>query len=185
MGTWCSRTWPYPWFPSLLVLLCTTTRKYVCTLWANWRIASSSCGTVLAVLYLCDITLDISCISSCFLFHNYFRGFSPSKCGNYLYDIVLRSDFLVSRLIALFTIPCRTRESNFQLLYLFIIAIFDYTSFSQFLNLKPIWVAYIYFPVLGFVLASLFCVSCQDPGLMERVTDEEAGNGGKLMLTSW
>ena len=43
---------------------------------------------------------------------------------------------------------------------------------------KPIWVAYIYFPVLGFVLASLFCVSCQDPGLMERVTDEEAGNGG-------
>jgi len=42
----------------------------------------------------------------------------------------------------------------------------------------PIWVAYIYFPVLGFVLASLFCVSCQDPGLMERVTDEEAGNGG-------
>ena len=51
-------------------------------------------------------------------------------------------------------------------------------------NLKPIWVAYIYFPVLGFVLASLFCVSCQDPGLMERVTDEEAGNGGKLMLKS-
>jgi len=42
----------------------------------------------------------------------------------------------------------------------------------------PIWVAYIYFPVLGFVLASLFCVGCQDPGLMERVTDEEAGNGG-------
>lgn len=42
----------------------------------------------------------------------------------------------------------------------------------------PIWVAYIYFPVLGFVLASLFCVSCQDPGLMERVTDEEAGEGG-------
>jgi hypothetical protein len=39
-------------------------------------------------------------------------------------------------------------------------------------------VAYIYFPVLGFVLASLFCVSCQDPGLMERVTDEEAGEGG-------
>jgi len=44
--------------------------------------------------------------------------------------------------------------------------------------LQPIWVSYIYFPVLGFVLASLFCVSCQDPGLMERVTDEEAGEGG-------
>jgi hypothetical protein len=44
--------------------------------------------------------------------------------------------------------------------------------------LQPIWVAYIYFPVLGFVLAALFCVSCQDPGLMERVVDEEAGEGG-------
>jgi len=42
----------------------------------------------------------------------------------------------------------------------------------------PIWVAYIYFPVLGLVFAALFCVSCQDPGLMERVTDEEAGEGG-------
>ena len=44
--------------------------------------------------------------------------------------------------------------------------------------LQPIWVAYIYFPVLGLVFAALFCVSCQDPGLMERVTDEEAGEGG-------
>lgn len=43
---------------------------------------------------------------------------------------------------------------------------------------QPFWVAYIYFPVVGFVLAALFCVSCQDPGLMERVTDEEAGEGG-------
>jgi hypothetical protein len=32
--------------------------------------------------------------------------------------------------------------------------------------------------VLGFVLAALFMVSCSDPGLMERVTDEEAGEGG-------
>ena len=28
------------------------------------------------------------------------------------------------------------------------------------------------------VLVCLFCVSCRDPGLMERVTDEEAGQGG-------
>eukprot|EP00526_Cylindrotheca_closterium_P029927 CAMPEP_0113652456 /NCGR_PEP_ID=MMETSP0017_2-20120614/28022_1 /TAXON_ID=2856 /ORGANISM="Cylindrotheca closterium" /LENGTH=160 /DNA_ID=CAMNT_0000565317 /DNA_START=297 /DNA_END=776 /DNA_ORIENTATION=- /assembly_acc=CAM_ASM_000147 len=42
----------------------------------------------------------------------------------------------------------------------------------------PLWVSYIYFPVLGFVLAALFGVSCTDPGLMERVTDEEAGEGG-------
>ena len=45
-------------------------------------------------------------------------------------------------------------------------------------TMQPLWVAYIYFPVLGFVLAALFCVGCQDPGLMERVTDEEAGEGG-------
>ena len=44
-------------------------------------------------------------------------------------------------------------------------------SFSRFLS----WRVLPYFPVLGFVLAALFCVSCQDPGLMERVTDEEAG----------
>ena len=31
---------------------------------------------------------------------------------------------------------------------------------------------------MGFVLLSLFCVSCRDPGLMERVVDEEAGEGG-------
>ena len=37
---------------------------------------------------------------------------------------------------------------------------------------------YIYFPVVGAVLLSLFCVSCRDPGLLERVTDEEAGEGG-------
>jgi hypothetical protein len=44
--------------------------------------------------------------------------------------------------------------------------------------LQPIWIAYIYYPVLGMVLLCLFCVSCRDPGLMERVTDEEAGEGG-------
>lgn len=27
-------------------------------------------------------------------------------------------------------------------------------------------------------LTALFCVSCRDPGLLERVTDEEAGHGG-------
>ena len=42
----------------------------------------------------------------------------------------------------------------------------------------PIWVAYIYYPILAMVLICLFCVSCRDPGLMERVTDEEAGQGG-------
>ena len=44
--------------------------------------------------------------------------------------------------------------------------------------LKPLWIVYIYFPVVLLVLLALFCVSCRDPGLMERVTDEEAGEGG-------
>jgi hypothetical protein len=39
-------------------------------------------------------------------------------------------------------------------------------------------VALIYFPIVAFVMLSLFCVSCRDPGLMERVTDEEAREGG-------
>jgi len=42
----------------------------------------------------------------------------------------------------------------------------------------PTWVAGIYLPIVFFTLGALFCVSCRDPGLMERVTDEEAGEGG-------
>uniref|UniRef100_A0A7S4N0V2 Uncharacterized protein n=1 Tax=Odontella aurita TaxID=265563 RepID=A0A7S4N0V2_9STRA len=42
----------------------------------------------------------------------------------------------------------------------------------------PWWFAFIYFPILGLTLLALFCVSCRDPGLLERVTDEEAGHGG-------
>ena len=44
--------------------------------------------------------------------------------------------------------------------------------------LQPIWILPIYVVALAAVLISLFCVSCRDPGLMERVTDEEAGEGG-------
>lgn len=36
----------------------------------------------------------------------------------------------------------------------------------------------IYYPILAFVLVILFCVSCRDPGLMERVTDEESAGSG-------
>jgi hypothetical protein len=43
---------------------------------------------------------------------------------------------------------------------------------------QPSWILYIYFPAVGFVLVALACVSCRDPGLMERVVDEEAGEGG-------
>ena len=38
----------------------------------------------------------------------------------------------------------------------------------------PWWFGFIYYPLLLFVLIVLSCVSCRDPGLMERVTDEEA-----------
>jgi len=42
----------------------------------------------------------------------------------------------------------------------------------------PWWLAIIYIPLLFVVLVSLFLVSCRDPGLLERVTDEEAGESG-------
>lgn len=45
-------------------------------------------------------------------------------------------------------------------------------------NGLPFWFAYIYFTMIGITILSLFCVSCRDPGLLERVTDEEAGQGG-------
>jgi hypothetical protein len=43
---------------------------------------------------------------------------------------------------------------------------------------EALWVLAIYYPVVLFTLVSLACVSCRDPGLMERVEDEEAGEGG-------
>eukprot|EP00970_Alexandrium_tamarense_P013833 scaffold3701_cov192-Alexandrium_tamarense.AAC.28 len=43
---------------------------------------------------------------------------------------------------------------------------------------QPWWFALIYFPIIVFVLVVLFCVSCRDPGLLERVTDEEAAENG-------
>lgn len=43
---------------------------------------------------------------------------------------------------------------------------------------QPWWFALIYYPIIAFVLTVLFCVSCRDPGLMERVTDEEAAENG-------
>lgn len=45
-------------------------------------------------------------------------------------------------------------------------------------RLQPWWILIPYYLALAFVVGSLFCVSCRDPGLMERVVDEEAGEGG-------
>ena len=42
----------------------------------------------------------------------------------------------------------------------------------------PWWVGLIYFPLAAFTLVSLFMVGCRDPGLIERITDEEAGRNG-------
>ena len=36
----------------------------------------------------------------------------------------------------------------------------------------------IYFSIVATVLMVLFLVSCRDPGLLERVTDEEVTNNG-------
>jgi len=42
----------------------------------------------------------------------------------------------------------------------------------------PWWFGFIYIPILAITLGALFCVSCRDPGLLERVIDEEAGQNG-------
>jgi hypothetical protein len=44
----------------------------------------------------------------------------------------------------------------------------------------PWWVGVIYFTIMLFVLIVLFCTSCRDPGLLERVTDDEAATNGWL-----
>jgi len=44
----------------------------------------------------------------------------------------------------------------------------------------PFWLVFIYLPVVAFTLISLFGVSCRNPGLLVRVTDDEAGQGGWL-----
>jgi hypothetical protein len=43
-------------------------------------------------------------------------------------------------------------------------------------SVLPLWVAGIYCPFMAISLISLFFVSCRDPGMMERVTDEEAAD---------
>ena len=52
-----------------------------------------------------------------------------------------------------------------------------YVLFNEDINM-PVWVAGVYLPVVAITICSLSCVSCRDPGLLERVTDEEAGHGG-------
>eukprot|EP00814_Leptocylindrus_danicus_P015058 CAMPEP_0116003898 /NCGR_PEP_ID=MMETSP0321-20121206/300_1 /TAXON_ID=163516 /ORGANISM="Leptocylindrus danicus var. danicus, Strain B650" /LENGTH=192 /DNA_ID=CAMNT_0003472135 /DNA_START=39 /DNA_END=614 /DNA_ORIENTATION=- len=42
----------------------------------------------------------------------------------------------------------------------------------------PWWIQCIYYPMIVITLVSLFFTSCRNPGLAERVTDEEAGRGG-------
>jgi len=52
-----------------------------------------------------------------------------------------------------------------------------YVVFNKNLGL-PIWVGALYISIVALTLVALCCVSCRDPGLLERVTDEEAGHGG-------
>jgi len=42
----------------------------------------------------------------------------------------------------------------------------------------PWWFSVVYFSIVATVLLVLFFVSCRDPGLLERVTDEEVTNNG-------
>lgn len=54
--------------------------------------------------------------------------------------------------------------------------IFGY--YDQRIGAMPWWVSFIYFPLVFLTLASLFFVSCRDPGLVEKIPDEEAGRMG-------
>ncbi len=45
----------------------------------------------------------------------------------------------------------------------------------------PWWVALLYYPVAAFTVLSLFMVGCRDPGLVERVSDEEMGRSGEMI----
>ena len=54
----------------------------------------------------------------------------------------------------------------------------DINNFHQHNNKQPWWFALIYCPIFFFVLIALFLVSCRDPGLMERVTEEDAAEQG-------
>ena len=42
----------------------------------------------------------------------------------------------------------------------------------------PWWVSLIYFPFVILTLVALFLVSCRDPGMVEKVPDEEAAANG-------
>jgi len=44
--------------------------------------------------------------------------------------------------------------------------------------IQPTWLLAIYYPLVLVVMVSLSCISCRNPGLVERVTDEEAGDAG-------
>lgn len=47
-------------------------------------------------------------------------------------------------------------------------------------DLIPTWLAFVYVPLIAFTLVALGGVSCTDPGLLERVTDEEANQAAFL-----
>jgi len=44
----------------------------------------------------------------------------------------------------------------------------------------PFWAAYLYCPLIALTLASLFMVSCRDPGMMERISEDEESSGAFL-----
>ena len=56
--------------------------------------------------------------------------------------------------------------------------IYTYIQINFHWDYQPWWFGLIYYPIVIFVLSVLFCVSCRDPGLMERCTDEEAAENG-------
>ena len=73
---------------------------------------------------------------------------------------------------------CGFLDICFELQIIVITIIISSPYLPRTLLVQPIWLLIPYYIAVAIVVGALFCVSCRDPGLMERVVDEEAGEGG-------
>jgi hypothetical protein len=70
----------------------------------------------------------------------------------------------------------RGQRSSHALILLAVLVLFYY---------QPLWILYIYVPAVVLVLGLLFCVSCRDPGLMERVTVSVGHDSATVDRMAW
>mmetsp|Transcript_13509 Transcript_13509/g.37988 ORF Transcript_13509/g.37988 Transcript_13509/m.37988 type:complete len:85 (+) Transcript_13509:563-817(+) len=72
MGACSRRKWSDQRLSSILVLLCTTLREYVCIMRTNGWNSNRDRGTLLALLHLCDVASDIGSVGGGRIFCHYF-----------------------------------------------------------------------------------------------------------------